>query len=222
MNFRAILFDLDGTLLDTLADIAETANRVLAAADCPTYPVDAYRDYIGDGLVRLFECVLPEDQRNEATITECVARFRQTYADHWNVHTRPYDGVADLLDAATARGLALTILSNKPHAFTRRCFDAHLSAWHFEAVVGQRDGVPPKPDPTGALEIAEQLEVPPERFVYLGDTATDMQTARTAGMHPVGVSWGFRPVEELRAAGAAAIIDRPVDLLGVVDGSLSS
>jgi phosphoglycolate phosphatase len=218
MDFRAILFDLDGTLLDTLADIAESANHVLAAEGYPTHPIDAYRDFIGDGLVRLFGRVLPGDGRGADTIARCVGHFRETYAENWNVRTRPYDGVADLLDALGARGLTMAILSNKPHAFARRCVDAYLAAWHFQAVLGQRDGVPPKPDPAGALEVAGRLEVPPERFVYLGDTPTDVQTARTAGMHPVGASWGFRTVAELRSAGAARIIDRPLELIDVLDG----
>jgi len=155
MNFRAILFDLDGTLLDTLADIADSANRVLAGHGYPTHPIDAYRHFIGDGLVRLFGRVLPADQRGEEVIAECVGGFREAYAENWNVRTRRYEGVADLLDAATARGLKMAILSNKPHAFTRRCVDAYLSAWPFQAVLGQRDGVPRKPDPAGAREIVD-------------------------------------------------------------------
>jgi len=222
MNFRAILFDLDGTLLDTLADIADSANRVLAGHGYPTHPIDAYRHFIGDGLVRLFGRVLPADQRGEEVIAECVGGFREAYAENWNVRTRRYEGVADLLDAATARGLKMAILSNKPHAFTRRCVDAYLSAWPFQAVLGQRDGVPRKPDPAGAREIVDRLEVAAEHFLYLGDTPTDIETALNAGMHPVGVSWGFRPVDELRAGGAARIIDRPLELMDLVDGASSS
>ena len=222
MSFRAILFDLDGTLLDTLADIADSANRVLAAHGCPTHPIDDYRKFIGDGLVRLFGRVLPGDRRGEEVIAECVESFREIYAQNWNVRTRRYVGVADLLDAATARGLKMAILSNKPDAFTRRCVDAHLSAWQFQAVLGQRDGVPPKPDPAGPREIVDRLEIPAEHFLYLGDTPTDVETARTAGMHPVGVSWGFRPVAELRAAGAARIIARPLELMDLVDGASCS
>jgi len=218
MNFRAILFDLDGTLLDTLADIAHSANQVLAARGYPTHPIDAYRNFIGDGLVRLFGRVLPADRRGEEVVAACVASFRDRYAENWNVRTRRYEGVAGMLDAATARGLKLAILSNKPHAFTRRCVHAHLSAWPFQAVLGQREGVPRKPDPAGAREIVERLEVAAEHFLYLGDTPTDMRTALGAGMHPVGVSWGFRPIDELRHAGAARILDRPLELMELVDG----
>jgi phosphoglycolate phosphatase len=216
MDFRAILFDLDGTLLDTLADIADSANRVLAARGWPTHPTADYRNYVGEGLVRLFGRVLPEDRRGEEEIARCVAGFREVYAGNWNVRTRRYEGIAELLDAVAARGLAMAILSNKPDAATRRCVDAYLSAWDFQAVLGQRDGVPPKPDPAGALEIAQRLGAPPERFVYLGDTPTDIATARASGMHPVGAAWGFRPVDELRAAGAARVIERPLELMDVV------
>lgn len=222
MNFHAILFDLDGTLLDTLADIAESANQVLAAHGYPTHPIGAYRSFIGDGLVRLFGRVLPADRRGEEVVAECAASFQERYAENWNVRTRRYEGVAELLDAATTRGLKMAVLSNKPHAFTRRCVDAYFSAWRFEAVLGQRDGVPRKPDPAGAREIVERLDVGAEHFLYLGDTPTDMRTALSAGMHPVGVSWGFRPVEELRAAGAAQIITRPVELMDLVDGAARS
>jgi len=222
MNFRAILFDLDGTLLDTLADIAESANQVLAARGCATHPIDAYRDFIGDGVVHLFGRALPEDRRGEEIVAECVSSFRERYAEIWNVRTRPYEGVAELLDAVTARGLKMAILSNKPHAFTRRCADAYFSAWPFQAVLGQRDGVPRKPDPAGAREIVDRLEVAAEHFLYLGDTPTDMRTALSAGMHPVGVSWGFRPTSELLTAGAARIITRPLELMELVDGAAGS
>jgi phosphoglycolate phosphatase len=217
MNFDAILFDLDGTLLDTLADVAWAANRVLADCGYPTHPVDAYRNYIGSGVRRLYERILPDGRRDEAAVARCVEAFQQAYAGHWNVQTRPYDGVPELLDGLTARGLRMAVLSNKPEAFSRRCVDEYLSGWRFEVVLGQREGIPPKPDPAGAREVVERLGVAAERFLYVGDTATDMQTALAAGMYPVGVAWGFRPVEELRAAGAARIVDRPADLVELLD-----
>ena len=216
MNFRAILFDLDGTLLDTLADIAESANQVLAARGCATHPIDAYRDFIGDGVVHLFGRALPEDRRGEEIVAECVSSFRERYAEIWNVRTRPYEGVAELLDAVTARGLKMAILSNKPHAFTRRCADAYFSAWPFQAVLGQRDGVPRKPDPAGALLLAEELGVEPGECVYLGDSGSDMQTAVAAGMYPAGALWGFRTAEELTAAGAKTLLERPGELLDLL------
>jgi phosphoglycolate phosphatase len=221
MEFPPVIFDLDGTLLDTLADIADSANRVLASHGCPTYPVDAYRQFVGEGVTRLFERALPADQSGPEVVAECVSGFRAAYAEHWNVRTRPYDGVAELLDALSARGVMMAVLSNKPDRFTRRCVDEYLSRWRFEAVFGQREGVPAKPDPAGALEIARRLGAAADRFVYLGDSATDMRTARSAGMRAVGAAWGFRSVDELESAGAEVIIQRPIDFLAIVDPTCS-
>ena len=217
MEFPAVIFDLDGTLLDTLADIADSANRVLGGRGCPTHPADAYRQFVGEGLRRLFERALPADRRRPEVVAECVAGFREAYAEHWNVRTRPYDGVPELLDALSARNVMMAVLSNKPDGFTRRCVDEYLSRWRFEAVLGQREGVPRKPDPAGALEIASRLGVATDRFLYLGDSATDMRTARSAGMRAVGAAWGFRSVDELESAGAEVIIQRPMDFLAMVD-----
>jgi phosphoglycolate phosphatase len=221
MQFPAVIFDLDGTLLDTLADIAESANRVLAHRGCPAHPVDAYRQFVGEGVRRLFERALPADRRQPEVVDECVAGFRQAYARNWNFQTKAYDGVVELLDALSARDVMMAVLSNKPDRFTRRCVDEYLSRWRFEVVLGQREGVPRKPDPAGALEIASRLDVPTDRCIYLGDSATDMRTARTAGMRAVGAAWGFRSVEELESGGAEVIIQRPMDFLAIVDPTCS-
>jgi phosphoglycolate phosphatase len=217
MTFRAVLFDLDGTLLDTLADIAHAANTMLGREGLPTHQVDAYRGFIGGGVATLFRRALPPERCDDERVARCVAEFREVYGRTWNVHTRPYDGIPELLDALAARGLALAVLSNKPDDFTRRCAKAYLAPWPFRVVLGEREGVPRKPDPTGAREVAQRLGLAPETFLYAGDSATDMETALRAGMHPVGVAWGFRPSEELRSAGAEAIIAHPGELLGLLD-----
>jgi len=219
MIFQATVFDLDGTLLDTLADIAHSANRVLESHGYPVQPVDDYRQFVGEGVVMLFRRALPAGERDPEVVTQCVEAFREDYGRNWNVETRPYEGIPELLDALTARGVKMAVLSNKPDWHTRCCVDEYLSDWRFEAVLGQREGVPRKPDPAAAREIAELMEVPAERTLYLGDTATDMQTALAAAMYPVGVAWGFRPVEELRLGGAEIIIQRPMELVGIVDGT---
>ena len=220
MGFQATIFDLDGTLLDTLADIAHSANRVLQSHGYPAHPVDAYRQFVGEGIVMLFRRTLPAGERDSGVVARCVEGFRDDYGRNWNVDTRPYDGIPQLLDALAARSVKMAVLSNKPDWHTRCCADEYLSDWRFEAVLGQREGVPPKPDPAAAREIAELLGVPAERILYLGDTATDMQTARSAGMRAVGAAWGFRPVEELRFGGAEIVIQRPMDLVGLIDGTL--
>ena len=211
----AVLFDLDGTLLDTLADIASAANAALAGEAMPTHAAIRYREFIGDGVAMLFRRALPPDQvGDEARVDRCVACFHEAYATSWNETTQPYPGIGELLDALAGRGIPLAILSNKPDEFTRLCASAFLGGWTWGAIVGQREGVPRKPDPTSALAIADQLGMPPADFVYVGDSSVDMRTARSAGMKAVGVSWGFRSVLELQSTGAEAIIDHPLELLG--------
>jgi len=216
MSFRAILFDLDGTLLDTLADIAHAANEALALEGFPIHAEADYRRFIGDGVHSLFRRALESDGSDEALVGRCVARFQVTYGRSWNVRTRPYAGIAELLDTLAAREWALAVLSNKPDHFTRLYGESYLAGWPFRAVVGHREGTPRKPDPTSALEIAAHLEVEPASCLFVGDTGIDMRTARNAGMFPVGVTWGFQPEEVLREAGAGAIINHPSELLEVL------
>jgi phosphoglycolate phosphatase len=218
MQYAAIVFDLDGTLLDTLADIAQAANRVLVQRGLAAHPVDAYRQFVGEGVRVLFERSLPQVADDIVPCTDdivaaCAEDFRHAYAQCWNVQTRPYDGIDDLLSALVSRGVRLAVLSNKPDVFTKACVREYFSQFPFEAVLGQREGVPRKPDPAGAREIAALMNLAPERILYVGDTAIDMQTANAAGMFPVGVSWGFRPRSEMLAGGARAMIDRPAELL---------
>jgi phosphoglycolate phosphatase len=213
MSYSAIIFDLDGTLLDTLADIAEAANRVLVKHGLSAHVLDSYRQFVGEGLRVLFERSLPGEACNEELLAACAEDFRQAYAECWNVRTRPYDGIVELLSCLVTREVRLAVLSNKPDAFTKACVRGYFPEFPFESVLGQRDGVPRKPDPAGALEIAAAMDVAPDQFLYVGDTAVDMRTALAAGMFPVGVLWGFRPLPELLAGGAQAVIQRPQELL---------
>ncbi len=215
-HYRACLFDLDGTLLDTLRDLGESMNRVLQKHGHPIHPIDAYRYFVGEGASQLVARAFPEGHRDEVTVKGGLAEYRAVYEQHWNVHTRPYEGIPELLDALTARGLALGILSNKPHGMTQRCTQGYLARWHFACVLGQRDTVARKPNPAGALEAAELMKVTPAEVLYLGDTSTDMETARAAGMFAVGATWGFRPESELRAHGAHAIVHHPEDVLELI------
>lgn len=216
MPYKAILFDLDGTLLNTLEDLRNAANRVLAARGLPTHNLDEYRYFIGDGTAMLITRALPEEKRNDDTIRACLKAFREDYGRSWKVKTKPYDGVTEMLDELTVRGLKIAVLSNKSHEFTNRCVHDLLPNWTFDVVLGQRGEVPLKPDPAGALEVAERLNIPPAEFLYLGDSAVDMKTAIAAGMFPVGVLWGFRPAEELRENGAQALIERPSEVLNLL------
>jgi phosphoglycolate phosphatase len=216
LRFDAVLFDLDGTLLDTLRDIGEACNRVLIERGYPPHPIEAYRYLVGDGARMLWARALPEDQHDDATIDACLAAYIDEYARGWNVHTQPYAGVGEMLDAVVGRGLKLAVLSNKPHPFTVQCVETFLARWQFHAVRGQSDVFPRKPDPASALDVARQLGTTPQRICYVGDTGTDMQTATAAGMYAVGVLWGFRERGELEAHGAKAIIAHPSELLALL------
>jgi phosphoglycolate phosphatase len=217
MHRKAIIFDLDGTLLNTLEDIGDAANRVLAANGLPTHSMEAYRRFVGEGVKMLITRAVPEEKRQEHTIRAFVEAFREDYGRHWNVKTRPYPGIPDLINAAVKRGMKLAVLSNKPHPMTTLCVRELLPHWNFHAVLGQRDGVPRKPNPAGALEIADRLIMQPEEFFYLGDSAVDMKTALAANMFPVGALWGFRSREELKEAGARALIAHPSEMEPLLD-----
>src|SRR5688572_5741802 len=198
-RFTSVLFDLDGTLLDTLDDLASACNGALSAMGLPTHQRDAYRYFVGDGLGMLINRVLPEERRDPQTIETCRSAYHANYSKNWNVNTRIYQGMAELLDGLTARKMRLAVLSNKPHEFTVACCAHYLDRWKFEVVLGQTPELPRKPDPAPALEVARRMNEPPHSFLYLGDTATDMKTAIGAGMYPVGALWGFRTRDELES-----------------------
>lgn len=214
IKFRAVLFDLDGTLLDTLQDLTDAMNSVLLRSGFAIHPLEAYKYFVGDGMATLVRRALPEPPSNdEATVSTCLAAMKEEYRRRWMEQTRPYPGIPELLDQLAARQIQLSILSNKPDEFTRLMVEKLLPAWHFECVFGERPGVPRKPNPAAALEIAACCQLPVEAFAYLGDTATDMITATAAGMVAIGVLWGFRPAEELAASGARTLISKPADFL---------
>ena len=217
MKYRAVIFDLDGTLLNTLDDLGNAMNRTLQQEGFPTHPIDAYRYFVGNGARKLVARVLPETRRDQETIERCLTGFRADYAEHWNVKTKPYDNVPDMLNALTSRGLKLAVLSNKPDADTKRCVAELLPDWTFAIALGQRDGVPHKPDPIGAHDIAAYLQVSAAECLYVGDTSVDMQTAVAARMFAVGVLWGFRPRQELEESGAQALLTHPLDILELLD-----
>jgi phosphoglycolate phosphatase len=216
---RAVVFDLDGTLLDSLADIGDAANSVLARFGFRTHALAEYRQFVGEGVAVLFQRALAPDQSQGDTVARCVNEFQIAYGRNWNVRTKPYAGISELLDALTVRGLKIAVLSNKPHEFAQQCVRHYFGATPFEVVFGAREGVGRKPDPAGALEIAGRLGIAADEVVYVGDSGVDMETARNAGMHPIGAAWGFRSVDELRAAGAANILSEPLDLLSFLDRS---
>ena len=212
-RFKGVIFDLDGTLLDTIQDIANAMNTVLQRYNFPTHDLDSYRFFIGSGIAKLVERSLPSEVSESVKYSKLVEEVFQEYALHLNKFTAPYSGVVDLLDGLTQLGVPFAILSNKADEFMDEVVSNYFSKWNFAVVLGARYGLPRKPDPYSVLEIAEIMNLQPSEIVYLGDTDIDMQTAVNSGTYAVGSAWGFRSAEELRANGAHVVIQNPCELL---------
>lgn len=219
---RAVVFDLDGTLVDSLADLGESMNEVLAELSLPQHPLVAYRRFVGDGIRMLVFRALPDSSRSDECVATAVARLRDVYGARWDRKTRPYAQTTETLRRLTDLGLRLGVLSNKPHAFTTSIVERFFSPSAFAAVLGAEAGFPRKPDPSAAIELARRLSVQPPECFYVGDTATDMQTARGAGMYAIGALWGFRDADELLSSGAQSLAERPSDVVTIVSAVLSS
>jgi phosphoglycolate phosphatase len=208
-----MIFDLDGTLLNTLEDIAQSMNAALMALGAPTHPVEDYRTLVGRGMEILAFNVLPENRRDPATVTDCVNAMRKEYGRTWAQTTTPYAGITELLALLAERNIKTAVLSNKADVFTKQSVAHFFSAHRFELVLGSSTSFPNKPDPAGALHIASSLGVEPGNCFFIGDSDVDMQTANNAGMIPMGVLWGFRTAEELLANGAKYLVRTPAEIL---------
>lgn len=212
-DIKAIIFDLDGTLLNTLDDIAESMNTALAEFGFPVHSPDAYKYMVGNGLRPLVERSLPPSKRTPPIIDHVEQRLRIIYQQRWDQKTHLYPGISELLDNLQEKQLSLNILSNKPHEYTEVVVKKFLGQWSFDVILGQKKDIPKKPAPNGALLIAQKLNLKPEQIVFLGDTEIDMETAQRASMWPAGAGWGFRTLEELREAGAKVVLKNPLELL---------
>jgi len=213
-----VLFDLDGTLLNTIQDLADSVNNVLSRSGFPTHRVEDYKYFVGNGMRNTVTQALPENRRNQETIDVLYAQMEDEYSKNWAKNTRPYPGIHGLLDTLIKRDIKIAILSNKPQKATEQMVSALLASWHFEITMGAQPALPLKPDPIAALLIAKRMNLSPHKFVYLGDSAVDMKTAVAANMYPVGALWGFRTADELLSAGAEKLIKRPSELLHIVQG----
>lgn len=210
------MFDLDGTLADTLRDIAEAGNFALAQLDQIPKPVADYRYLAGQGVRYLIEHALGPALASDDNIDQGIAHFRAYYAEHKYDHSGPFAGIPELLDNLTERQKTLAVLSNKPDDAAVQVVDKMFSNWQFAQVRGHRETAPLKPDPLAALQIAEELHIAPRKWVYVGDTSVDVKTGKAAGMFTVGVTWGFRDEAELRDNGADAIVHKPEDIAELV------
>ncbi len=210
-RFQAVIFDLDGTLADSLRDLGEAMNLALADCGLPTHPLDAYRHFVGEGVDVMVRRAAPTN--TSIPWQTIIDGYRSHYGVIDHRYTEPYPQIPELLDALTAQKVKLAVLSNKRDDFTRALVTQKFSRWRFVDVRGERDGVPRKPDPTAAFELALSLNVLPANIAFVGDTAIDMKTARNAGMTPIGCLWGFRDRAELTEAGAKRLIANPLELL---------
>ncbi|MFC2067415.1 HAD family hydrolase [Chloroflexota bacterium] len=213
MEYKAVLLDLDGTLLDTIKDIADSVNIALAQLCFPQHEVEDYKYFVGDGRKFLAIRALPEDCRDAVNVDRLSASVEIEYSRRWVNNTLAYPGIPDMLQALADLDIKMAILSNKPQASVEEMVSRLLSLWRFELILGAQSSIPMKPDPTTALQIARRLNILPSEFLYLGDTDIDMKTATEARMYPVGALWGFRTADELLAGGAKKLIQYPTDLL---------
>ena len=213
-DFDAVIFDMDGTLLDTLKDIADSMNMALKRISQPERDFEYMRYSVGYGVDELARRAMPEGS-SDADVMKCLGIMREIYTEYYKDTSRPYDGIPELLDQLTKLKIPYAILSNKPEDFTIKMTKELLGGWKFDYVRGVRKDCPKKPDPTAALEIAAGWRILPGRIAFLGDSAVDMQTANAAGMFAVGVLWGFRPRQEIEEAGAMALISHPLELIAL-------
>lgn len=213
---KLIIFDLDGTLLNTIADLASATNHALAANGYPQHATEEYRFFVGNGINKLFERALPEGEKTETN----VLRIRQSFIPYYDVHcadlTRPYPGIPELLNTLQQKGIQIAVASNKYQRATGKLIPHFFPDIRFTAILGQREGIPRKPDPQIVHEIIKLAGVQPEDVLYVGDSNVDMQTALHAKVDGIGVTWGFRPRTELEEGHPYAIIDKASDLLAYI------
>ena len=218
MNYSAIIFDLDGTLLNTIDDLANAMNFVLEQHLFPTHDVEKYKYFVGNGMENLTRRALPSTCKDESVIATCLEEFQTRYSETWHLCTKPYPGIVELLDALEALGIKMSILSNKNDQFTQVMIDYYFGLDRFDFVYGARVDVPKKPDPTAALEIASRSSILPSAYLYLGDSGVDMQTANSAGMFALGATWGFRKKEEMEEFGVKRLIYDPLEIVELIKG----
>jgi len=212
---KAVIFDLDGTLLDTIEDIAISCNFVLENFHKSPLPIEDYNLLVGQGAVQLFKDLLPELSLEEQK--QALVLFEKHYEKQFSKNTKIYEGIGKALTFFQARDIKMAVLSNKPNSFTKKCVLIYLRNWKFDAAYGIREGIPRKPDAAGVLEILKELDVSANETLFIGDTKVDMITAKNGGMDSIGVLWGFRDEKELVEHGATYIAHNPSDIIKIVE-----
>jgi phosphoglycolate phosphatase len=215
MTYKAVIFDLDGTLVNSIKDIADAMNVVLQKRNYPTYDYDTYKTFVGSGVKSLVIKALPKNKTSTTEVNLCLNDMMQVYSACCTNKTEPYQGILELLDTLHNKGLKLAILSNKEDGLTKKVASALLPEY-ITPVLGLKDEALKKPNPEVLLQLCETLNVNPEEAIYVGDTDVDILVAKNANMCAFGVSWGFRDPQELIAQGADLILQTPKDLLKLV------
>ena len=213
--FKVAIFDLDGTLLNTLDDLANACNYALNKFSFPTHNVEEYKKFIGNGIYKLVERAVPNNKKDKETVEKVLKTFSDYYNEHMIDMTKPYDGIVDILDELRAKGIKLAVVSNKKHEFTIEIVEKYFED-RFDIVFGHRENYKEKPDPTSVLEVIEKLNILKSECIYIGDSNVDILTAKNAGVKSVGVSWGFRDREELANEGANYLTDNNIELLNII------
>ena len=211
---KTVIFDLDGTLLDSIEDIASSMNKVLESLQLPTHKIEDYKHFVGGGVDILVENAL--SNQSKEIKDEVIKRFKIEYDGKLHSKTLPYDGIYELLDELKKLDINLAVLSNKPHEFTVSYVNHFFKNYNFKEIHGQKKDVPKKPDPKAALDIVKCLDSSCENTYFIGDTKIDMQTAKSANMTAIGVLWGFRDKKELRDFGADFIVSNPLEILKII------
>ena len=219
MKMKTAIFDLDGTLLNTLGDLCDSVNCAIVPRGFPAVDEELTRQRVGNGVRRLVERCIPEEKRTEAMIDECLDDFRTAYNERMMNRTQPYDGIVDMLKKLREQGVSIGVMSNK-YDFAAKTLVRHYFGDLVQLTLGERPGIPRKPDPASTLELMHELGGVPETTLYIGDSSTDMQTACNAGLTAVGVMWGFRSPEELEETGASALVAEPAELLPLFERGL--
>ena len=219
MIYRAAIFDMDGTLVNTIEDLADSVNEMLEHFNLPTKTVDEVRLAVGNGAMKLMErtALLGDKATDEKFLIEALNFYDGCYKRRLTNKTKPYDGIIEFLAELNAKKIPLGICTNKQHFAAVEIAEKILSPIKFDAVIGDERGKPKKPDPTNALAIAKKFNVKPAEVAYFGDTSVDVQTAINAGFFPVGVTWGFRPESELVESGAKLIVHHPSEILNLIE-----